>query len=424
MAACGVASCVNGQSCKADADCSSEKCQDGVCKVRCLDGERDGDETGIDCGMAACSKTCPPGQGCAGDADCDGGKCLDSICRAASCEDHLQNGAESDTDCGGDQGCARCTVNQHCNNTADCDGGLCGSGQCRAPTCKDELTNGTETDVDCGGDACLPCAPGKVCGKTTDCDDVACTKGKCQPAACDDQLVNLDETDQDCGGSCATKCEDAKHCKVAADCQSGVCPTGTKRCAAPSCSDGVLNGGESTADCGAGCVTKCAVLDTCTVGDDCASKTCTDKRCLPAAATGQTLPMIGWRATASNSLMTSDPKLGIDGNTSTNWISGADQAPGMWFQVDMTKAQVLFSVEMDVNQQDPDPAKSDLAAAVDIAFSDDPLFTDAAPIVKNRTISDHAVLVLDKPQVGRYLRVTLTLGKNRWWRLDEIRVKQ
>ena len=55
----------------------------------CTDNQRNGDETGIDCGMTGCSKACPPGQGCDADVDCEGGKCTDRVCRAASCEDLL-----------------------------------------------------------------------------------------------------------------------------------------------------------------------------------------------------------------------------------------------------------------------------------------------------------------------------------------------
>ena len=76
----------------------------------CNDDLRNGDETGIDCGMVACGVACPAGQGCEADADCDGGKCADDVCRAASCEDGLENGAETDLDCGGNEGCERCSV--------------------------------------------------------------------------------------------------------------------------------------------------------------------------------------------------------------------------------------------------------------------------------------------------------------------------
>ena len=416
MAACGT-TCVTGQGCDGNADCSSGKCQAGVCEpISCDDGERDGEETGKDCGMAACSKPCPAGQGCSGDADCDGGKCLDNVCRAASCEDHLQNGAESDADCGGDQGCARCSVNQHCNTTADCDGGACASGQCRTPTCKDSLMNGNETDIDCGGDSCLPCPVGQACLKTEDCDGVTCAKAKCQSAACDDQVLNQDETDLDCGGSCATKCEDAKRCKLAADCQSGVCPTSTKRCAVPTCSDGVLNGDEPTADCGGSCTKKCQELDVCSAPSDCASGACQSRECVPAAATGEVLPTVGWVVTASDTFTSSKIHDVIDGDTGTDWTSGTNRYAGMWIEIDMGKRQPFFRLEVDMLKA------MDVPEAVNVWISDDGSFTNE--VKKNVTGTTQLGIDFGAVLVARYVKIEIAQGGPDWWRVNEIRVKQ
>ncbi len=416
MAACGKA-CVVGQGCDGDADCSSGKCQAGVCKaIGCDDGERDGGETGKDCGMAACSKACPAGQGCDGDADCDGGKCQDSICRAASCDDQLQNADESDIDCGGLQGCARCAVNRHCATTADCDGGACTSGQCRVPTCKDQLTNGNETDQDCGGDSCLPCVVGQACVKTEDCDGVACTKGKCQSAACDDQVLNQDETDLDCGGSCATTCTDGKRCKVAGDCDSGVCPSATKRCAAPSCSDGVLNGDEPSTDCGASCSAKCMDLAACSTPTDCAGGACNNRECVPAVATGDPLPTVGWVATASDTFGLSKIHDVIDGDSFSDWTSGTNRYAGMWIQIDMGKRQPFFRLELDTLKA------MDTAAALNIWVSDNGIFTNK--VKKNVAGGTQVRIDFDAAIVARYVKIEIAQGGPDWWRVNEIRLKQ
>jgi hypothetical protein len=418
LAACGVA-CPLGQGCNADSDCSAGSCTGGVCRAviaTCNDGVRNGDETGIDCGIIACSKPCAAGQGCNTDADCDGGKCQASICQAQSCTDGLQNADETDIDCGGNHGCARCGVGRHCGATSDCDGGLCTSGQCAAPTCKDRLQNGDETDIDCGGGTCLPCKSGLACNITQDCDGVACTKGKCQSAACGDGVLNQDETDTDCGGSC-TPCADGLHCKLAADCQSRVCPKQTLRCAVPTCNDGVLNGNEPSTDCGASCPKKCQVLDVCGVGDDCATTSCVGQRCVPTAASGTVLSPVKWTVTASDTFRSSDPKYAVDGNQMTNWISGAYQAPGMWFRIDMATEQVFFSLEIDCN----DPL--DAAQAIDITLSNDGKFTDA-PVIANFSTGQSTVITFPKAEVARYIQISLAQGKSRWWRMDEIRVKR
>jgi hypothetical protein len=400
---------------------------DTTVEPTCKDGERNGAETGIDCGMTGCSKTCPAGQGCAGDVDCESGHCADLICRAASCDDGVQNGDETDKDCGGQQGCARCPVDKRCTASNDCDGGECQAGLCQAPSCKDGLVNGNETDLNCGGGTCTPCEAGKTCTATTDCDNLACSKGKCQAASCSDKLQNQDETDQDCGGSC-TACNDGLGCGAATDCQSGVCTA--KTCAAPSCTDGVVNGTEPSLDCGGSCTTKCKVLATCRVDADCASQRCASQRCVPAAATGKVLSPAKWIATDSTMMSPSMamPAKAIDGNPMTDWITGTDQVPGMWFRIDMASDQVVFSIELDCNDagscSDPDPSKNDLPVAIDITFSEDPDFANATPIITGHSVGIHEVIVLPEPQVGRYVQISLTQGKGRWWRMDEVRLKQ
>jgi hypothetical protein len=390
-----------------------------VAEPFCDDNKRNGDETGIDCGLAACSKACPPGQPCGDNDDCDGVACLRGLCQDPSCSDGLKNQDESDSDCGGEQGCTRCTEGERCSSTSDCDGGLCASGLCRAPTCKDGLPNADETDVDCGGDSCVPCQVGQLCIEARDCDGVACSKGKCQPAACDDEIWNQDETDQDCGGSCSAKCEDDRRCKVGGDCASGVCPKQTLRCAAPACDDGVLNGDEPTADCGGGCPDKCAVLDACEVADDCETTSCLNKRCVPTSATGQPLSRLKWTATASHKATNSVYSEAIDGNTLTYWTTGAQQAPAMWFEIDMKTEQVFFSIEIDCARQ-----ADDFPDGMDVEFSADGTYSGTPAKSNYATKTGTTSITFATPQVARYIRLTLTQGKAKWWSIDELRVKQ
>ena len=309
-------------------------------------------------------------------------------------------------------------MGRRCTSTADCDGGQCASGQCRAPTCKDGLTNGDESDIDCGGITCLPCAVGQACSKTEDCDGVACARGQCQAPSCDDLLLNADETDLDCGGSCSTACADDQRCKVGADCVSGVCPTQTKRCAAPTCDDGAVNGNEPDIDCGGSCSAKCKLLSTCRVNEDCATTSCADQHCVPLAPTGQALSPLKWTATASITFDNSDPKLAIDRVKGTDWTTGATQVPGMWFLIDMQSEQAFFSIEIDcVNTRD------DSAAAIDVALSSNGTFADP-PAKENVKGEDQMVLTFTKAQVARYIKISLSQGADHWWRMDEIRVKQ
>lgn len=399
----------------------------GMAEPTCKDEQKNGDETGIDCGMQACGVACPVGQGCATDIDCRGVSCANLVCQAASCHDNLHNDAETDKDCGGDQGCDRCKVGDRCKVTSDCDGGACANGQCQAPTCQDELANGDETDQDCGGSCDAKCAVGRSCATTEDCDAVACGKGKCQPASCEDAIVNQDETDQDCGGACETKCDTEQACKVAGDCASSICTS--KKCVAPSCTDTVKNGDESGKDCGGACPSKCKELETCNVGADCENDhNCVGGRCVPSMPNGTTLVRTTWIADASTFCTCAKPQRAVDGQNETDFNSGADQTIGMYFQVDMRSPQVVFSIEIDCNDQnaclDPDPTKTDVPAGIEISFSDTESFEGVTPAVPSRSIGAHEVIKLNQPAVGRYMRITLTEGKDRWWRMDELRLKR
>lgn len=384
---------------------------------RCDDGIRNGDETGIDCGLLACSIPCPAGQGCSSVADCIEGVCGENkICRSPECDDGVTNGQESDADCGGGEGCDRCTVGDRCRELSDCDGGRCTNGQCSAPTCKDKLTNALETDVDCGGLDCNACQVGQACNVTSDCDGVACSKGTCQPASCADAIQNQDETDLDCGGSCSG-CAVDQGCAVGADCESGVCPSQARVCAAPSCSDGVKNGDEPSPDCGGSCTKKCAVLAACSGASDCETQSCLRDVCVPLAPSGVALSPVGWVPTASHTYSNSATSFAIDGLQNSDWTSGTAQTPGMWFDIDLGSPQVFFSIEIDCQS-----AKDDVAEALDIWFSDDGTFTTRAK--QNLPGMEQTVIEFAEPQVARYIRISLAQGNDHWWRMDEIRVKQ
>jgi hypothetical protein len=389
---------------------------------QCKDDLRNGDETGVDCGSDACGKPCSAGQGCKTNVDCDGGACLNRICQAESCDDELKNGAETDVDCGGDYGCPRCTTDETCLELSDCDGGACVSGSCRAPTCNDRLHNGAETDRDCGGPDCASCEEGQSCQSSSDCDNVVCANDKCQPRDCSDGVKNQDETDLDCGGSCPTACADGLRCKDAIDCDSGVCVEGTSRCGAPTCEDGVQNGAEPSLDCGMSCSTKCAVLSRCAVAADCETSSCVSQLCLPSAPTNEVLSMQGWVATASHfGLSSALPPKAIDGSLVTDWISGADQMGDMWFAVDMQSVQVFYSIELLI---DNSSNAGDAAESVDVSLSTDGTF----PIKAKRNVPGAQKLRIDfeQPQVARHIKLSLSPGvsKTRWWRIDELRVRQ
>jgi len=99
---------------------------------------------------------------------------------APTCSDGQRDGDETDVDCGGS--CGVCGDGRVCTAAADCASGACTASLCRPAACNDEVQNGDETDVDCGGTACAGCPVGRVCGSDVDCAGTEV----CDAAACRD----------------------------------------------------------------------------------------------------------------------------------------------------------------------------------------------------------------------------------------------
>ncbi len=152
-----------------------------------------------------------------------------------------------------------------------------------------DCTNGRlddgEVGVDCGGD-CPPCTPGGACAVGADCASGRCDEGRCAEATCSDGLMNGTETSVDCGGGGCIPCSAGAGCSRDADCASALCDRASSTCLAPGCHDGVRNGDESDVDCGGACPgcpdgAPCG-LDAdcrsafCDVADTCAAPRCDD----------------------------------------------------------------------------------------------------------------------------------------------------
>src|SRR6185369_7968907 len=104
--------------------------------LACINGVKDGDETGIDCGGAVCMKRCAPKDPCKVASDCDSSVCTAGFCASPTCSDGAKNGMETDVDCGGT--CTtKCATSQSCASAADCASAVCTGGKCAAPSCTD-----------------------------------------------------------------------------------------------------------------------------------------------------------------------------------------------------------------------------------------------------------------------------------------------
>ena len=101
----------------------------GTC-VSCSNGMVDGSESGIDCGGGFCSR-CRNGQTCDADNDCLSTKCdvEEHICRNFTSSELCNNGVldlktrESSIDCGGE--CSPCLDGKACAHDGDCESNTC-----------------------------------------------------------------------------------------------------------------------------------------------------------------------------------------------------------------------------------------------------------------------------------------------------------
>lgn len=314
--------CSGGAACCADVSCSAgQECLEGACDAgtlvlaspdagacrgsecplpeellppapTCDDGLAGPDETDSDCG-GVCGSTCRVDQRCAGTEDCQSGLVCSpesSRCALGTCSDGLRSGVEVLTDCGGGS-CPGCPDGTACSAPADCQSGVCGAnGTCAAASCTDAVKNGAETDVDCAG-SCADCPTGRACNEPADCSNGVCRAAGCAPGVanccqaptCNDGVRNGGESDVDCAGRCRD-CAPGRACAAANDCQTGVCGAGgcaegvLRCCQAPSCSDGVENGDESDIDCGTGCGL-CPLAAQCGNDAECQSGFCQTGRC-------------------------------------------------------------------------------------------------------------------------------------------------
>jgi hypothetical protein len=229
---------------------------------------------------------------------------------AKVCANNVKDGGETDVDCGGietEPGCpARCGDGQQCVTDCDCATGFAcvvdaGIKQCKAsltdaaaPDCSSVLIcqngrqDGAETDVDCGGGFCPGCANGQACTADTDCLGGYCLANVCATAACDDGVINQGESDADCGGtSPCPRCDDGSACTADTDCANGFCNAGT--CATANCNDGVQNQNETDVDCGgANACPRCANTLSCLENSDCLSNGCVMGQCLVPTCTDAT----------------------------------------------------------------------------------------------------------------------------------------
>lgn len=121
-----------------------------------------------------------------------------------------------------------------------------------------------------------------------------------------------------------------------------------------------------------------------------------------------------WTVTASQGV---DVPLMLDGDPATRWKSGADQAPGMWVQLDLGARMTINNVTLD--GQKNAAWEGDFPRGYAVRLSDDgSIWRQVATgtgTVKATNISFPAA-------GGRYVRVVQTGSGDRWWSVGELSV--
>jgi F5/8 type C domain len=134
------------------------------------------------------------------------------------------------------------------------------------------------------------------------------------------------------------------------------------------------------------------------------------------AATETALPETGWTASSNTNSSAADaPANAIDGNINTRFSSDADQASGMYFQVNMGSAQTFNQIEMNSGGSTGDYARG---YNVEVS-SNGTSFTSVA----TGTGTSSPETVTFAAQTAQYIRVVLTAGvTTNWWSIAEFTV--
>ncbi|GEM_PF-7120456 len=153
------------------------------CVTHCANGQKDADESGVDCGGALCEKCKADGE-CKIWSDCIGGYCYKDPKDGTTDDKGVYTEPEYGT-------CKVCEKPEHCKQSgAECisEDILDETGEptgetiryCAVPeSCNDKSQNQDETDIDCGGKCGSTCRVGQICGSGADCMSTVCEDGRC-----------------------------------------------------------------------------------------------------------------------------------------------------------------------------------------------------------------------------------------------------
>lgn len=220
--------------------------------------------------------------GCGGGTGETGGAGTTSSTTTTSSETTTSSSTTTTTSNTGGTGPAmECDVPSDCPATASecilpvCVAHLCGTVNAPAGT----LT-ATQSDGDCKRNVCDGAGATKSVNDDSDIanDNKQCTADICSAGSISHDPLPAGAPCFESGGKICDGKGACVVCNADADCATGsVCSGGA--CVAPTCTDGVLNGGEISVDCGGPNCAPCALDATCVANKDCGSGLCAVGKC-------------------------------------------------------------------------------------------------------------------------------------------------
>jgi hypothetical protein len=133
------------------------------------------------------------------------------------------------------------------------------------------------------------------------------------------------------------------------------------------------------------------------------------------AATPGILSRSGWVASASSTESGGSPARAIDGDVTTRWSTGASQANGQWFQVDMGATNTFFQIVLDAGS-----STGDYPRGYRVNLSNDGS-TWGLPMASGAGTSQ-VTMITFATNSARYIRVTQTGSTSGWWSIHEFNV--
>ncbi|MEO6097316.1 MAG: discoidin domain-containing protein, partial [Fibrobacteria bacterium] len=133
---------------------------------------------------------------------------------------------------------------------------------------------------------------------------------------------------------------------------------------------------------------------------------------------GGNMERVGWKATASKSSSNATEGLdkALDGKADTRWTSGAGQAAGMWFQLDMGYPRSFDQVTFDATG-----SGSDFPQAYKLYVSNDPA-TPGTPIAEG---AGQAITTIKLPaaKTGQFIRIECGAASGSFFSIHEVNVQ-